>query len=111
MGSVRVKKQGERLRRVLWRQDRLIPSPRPEGSHEGAIRSQPRVLDQRGAMRESWRATAGSVRVKKQEERLSRAGRAGKDSCRVPSQGEAMREPSRANTDTARSQEARGRLS
>ena len=37
-------------------------------------------------MRESWRATMGSVRVKKQGGRLSRAWRARKDSCQVLSQ-------------------------
>jgi len=111
MGSIRVKEQGERLRRVLWRRDRLIPSPRSEGNHEGAIGSQQRILDQRRARRESWRATKGSIRVKKQEEGLSRAGRDGNDSCRVLSQREAMGKPSRANGDTAMSQEAKRRLS
>ena len=64
MGSIRVKKREERLRRVLWRRDRLTPSPGPKESHEGAIKSQRRVLDQRGAMRESWRATTGSAELR-----------------------------------------------
>ena len=111
MGSIRVKKQGERLRRVLGRRDRLIPSHRPEGNREGAIGSQRLILDQRGARRESWRAAKGSVRVKKQEEGLSRAGIDGNDSCRVLSQRGATGKPSRANGDTALSQEAKRRLS
>ena len=64
MGSIRVKKQGEGLRRVLWRRDRLIPSHRSEGNREGAIGSQRRIRNQRGARRESWRAAKGSVRVR-----------------------------------------------
>ena len=94
----------------LGSREGLTSSPRREesyegvlGSHDGLSPSQEarrktqqswragkdscRVLDQGRAVRESWRAIMGSVRVKKQRVRLSRAWGAGKDSCRVPSQG------------------------
>ena len=82
-------------------QNRLTPSPRPEESHEEILESHNRlspsqearrktqqswragkdscrVIGQKKAMRESWGATTGSVRVKKQGGRLSRAGEPGK---------------------------------
>ena len=50
-----------------------------------------RVLDQRGAMRESWGATMGSVRVRKQGGRLSGAGEPEKTHAESYSQGEPRR--------------------
>ena len=123
-----------KTRGSLVSQNRLVPSPGPEGSHEEAPGSHERlspsqeedrktqqsgragkdscrVLDPGGAVRESWRAIMGSVRVKEHGVRLSRAWRAGEDSCRVLDQRGAVRESWGATMGSVRVKKRGGRLS